>query len=544
MPDFIQFRIFHNKDQHMKKNLPITGIENHISENANILSTTNLKGAITYINKDFLDVSGFSPEELIGKNHNVVRHPEMPPKAFEQLWNSIQSGLSWMGIVKNRHKNGNHYWVSAYVTPILRDGKIVEYQSVRTRPTAETVKRAERIYSQLLAGHTPRALRMPGISLRWKIIIAGGIGVLAGLAAGFLQGGMTLAAGALVGGISIVLGGGLTYLAYNPLGRVVQHASEISHNPLGQLIYTGRLDEAGKIEFALKMLEAETGGIVGRISDASRQLHEASDDLVSAVEINNQGILQQQNETEQVATAITEMSASIQEVAQNALNTANAADKADQDTRRGHQVVANTSTAISQLASEVEEAASAIHELEERSNDISTVLEVIRGIAEQTNLLALNAAIEAARAGEQGRGFAVVADEVRTLASRTQKSTLEIQEMIEKLQAGARAAVATMQQSREQAESSVEQARLAATALDNITSSVSTITDMSAQIATAVEEQSAVSEEINRNIVSIREVSDANSHTGASSAQIALQGAQLAQSLEELVQQFWAKRHT
>ncbi|WP_072756892.1 methyl-accepting chemotaxis protein, partial [Escherichia coli] len=252
--------------------------------------------------------------------------------------------------------------------------------------------------------------------------------------------------------------------------------------------------------------------------------------------------VEQQAETDQIATAVNQMVASIQEVASNAQHAADAAGRADTETASGQRLVAHTSQSITALEGEIRQATQVIHELEGQSNEISKVLDVIRGIAEQTNLLALNAAIEAARAGEQGRGFAVVADEVRSLAARTQQSTTDIQSMISALQERAQSAVTVMEQSSRQAHTSVAHAEEAATALDGIGQRVNEITDMNAQIATAVEQQGAVSEDINRSIINIRDAADTNVQTGQNNLQSAKSVAQLTSALSELAKQFWEKR--
>ncbi len=332
------------------------------------------------------------------------------------------------------------------------------------------------------------------------------------------------------------------YLVMTPLRKLASDAVSIADNPLSQLLYTGRRDELGQIEFALRMREAETGAVIGRISDASRLLKKLAEDLL--VEIDSSGELSrtQQTETEQIATAVNQMVASIQEVARSAQNAASAAEHADQETSKGQGLVTGASEAIGVLENEITQATSVITQLETHSTEISQVLDVIRGIADQTNLLALNAAIEAARAGEQGRGFAVVADEVRSLAARTQQSTSDIQNMITVLQDAARSAVLVMEKSNAQTQATVEQAQQAASALADIGQRVNEITDMNMQIAGAVEEQSMVSEEINRSIVRIQNTSEKNVDSSKTNRSRAHDVSQLTGSLHELAAQFWAGR--
>ena len=267
-------------------------------------------------------------------------------------------------------------------------------------------------------------------------------------------------------------------------------------------------DEVGEIIEEFNAFVGKLQAIISDVVRSSTQLNNTSEEMMEAVGRAEKGVLQQQDETMHVATAMNQMSVTVQEIARNAASAAEAAEQADKETSQSRQVVVQTKKSINLLADEVEKATKVIHQLELDSDNIGTILDVIRDIADQTNLLALNAAIEAARAGEQGRGFAVVADEVRSLASRTQDSTQQIREMIEKLQGGAANAVAVMEGGSSQAQLSVQQATQAEASLEVVAKAVATINDMNMQIASAAEEQSAVSAEINRNIHNISQVSE------------------------------------
>ncbi len=307
---------------------------------------------------------------------------------------------------------------------------------------------------------------------------------------------------------------------------------------LTQRLEVNGSDEVAQLSANFNRFVERVQQLVSQLAGATTQLAAASEELsATSVETNNH-ITRQQSETDQVASAMHEMTATAQTVAQNAADAADAAASADSEARNGHQVVSQTIDAIRLLVADVENATTVIHELESDSGDIGKVLDVIRGIAEQTNLLALNAAIEAARAGEQGRGFAVVADEVRTLAQRTQQSTQEIHQMIERLQNAAASAVRVMTEGQARAQGTTEQASQAGASLQTITAAVARINDMNAQIASAAEEQTAVAEEINRNVVNISQSVHHSAEGAGHTAQASDELARLAADLQQRVNQF------
>ena len=318
----------------------------------------------------------------------------------------------------------------------------------------------------------------------------------------------------------------------------VNSAAQIANGDLTQEVPQRGQDEIGHLLSALSTMRNKLHTMITEMNHASTELAATSEELAAVTDESNRGIHKQQSEVQQAATAMNEMAATVHEVAQNAQQTAESAHNADNEAHQGQAVVKETVDSIQSLANVIDNASTVIQQVGEDSDNIGSVLDVIKGIAEQTNLLALNAAIEAARAGEQGRGFAVVADEVRTLAQRTQESTSEIEDMISRLQSSSKNAVTAMAQGRSEVSSSVEQAGKAGASLTAITEIVDKINDMNTHIASAAEEQSSVAEELNRNFTSISEVSDMNASAvnqiSASSEELS----RMATSLQQMVARF------
>nr|WP_122664123.1 methyl-accepting chemotaxis protein [Pseudomonas viridiflava] len=323
-----------------------------------------------------------------------------------------------------------------------------------------------------------------------------------------------------------------------PLRETLAAAERIAKGDLSKDLQVQRKDEMGQLQDSMQAMTLSLRQLISGISQGVAQITDAAQQLSAVTEQTSIGVNSQKDETDQVAAAMNEMTATVHEVARSAQDASQAAAQADQQAREGDQVVGQAIGQIEQLAEEVKKSTQAMNLLKLESDKIGGVLDVIKSVSQQTNLLALNAAIEAARAGEAGRGFAVVADEVRGLAQRTQQSTEEIEELIAALQSGTQQVATTLDNSRSLTDNSVQLSRRAGSALEQITRTVSTIQDMNLQIATASEEQSAVAEQINRNIISVRDVSEQTAAASDQTAASSLELARLGTHLQGLVAKF------
>jgi aerotaxis receptor len=418
----------------LRTNLPVTGIEYPLMDSQSIVSKTDTKGRIVYVNPTFIDVSGFAEEELIGKAHNIVRHPDMPPEAFADLWQTLKAGEAWTGLVKNRRKNGDFYWVVANVVPIKEEGATVGYMSVRTRPTRDQVQEAEAIYKRMRDGRADGLAIRRGAVVRtawWARLLD-----LRTLPLGRRLGLMMSAQTILMLALAIVTqtpgwrllalaGAALTLLAWAELQRAIvapMHKAldavyALAGGDLAHLPERGRDDEMGRLLLALRQLNVNLTAIVGDVRASVVSIDAATRDIA-------EGNLDLARRPEEQAASLEQTAASLAQIAASAGRNTDSAERADGLVGMASKVAGRGGDAVQQVGS-------TMGQISGSATRIVDIIGLIDGIAFQTNILALNAAVEAARAGEQGRGFAVVAGEVRSLAQRSAGAAKEIKALIE-----------------------------------------------------------------------------------------------------------------
>ncbi|KAB0583990.1 PAS domain-containing protein [Ideonella dechloratans] len=487
----------------MRINLPVTQREQDYPDGLMLVSTTDTQGRITHCNEAFVRISGFSYEELLGQPHHMVRHPDMPPEAFQDMWRTIGHGRPWSGVVKNRCKNGDHYWVLANVTPVLEKGKPVGYMSVRLKPTRQQIQEAEQLYARLAteresgrrtiklhAGGVRRlgwrnwpamlhrltlsqrlALMLTGLCLAELLPLAAGWGWAQGWVGAALHAGLAL-------GIWAWFHGSIA-LRLREASRLAAHMAGC--NLTATVDFDGR-HPLGKLMRRLWLINLNTRAIVEDVRAEVRGMTQATREIAA-------GSHDLCGRTEQQAANLQETASTMDQIHGNVAQTAQAADQVIRQSHAAGEVAERGGQAVGALVQTMQN-------IEAGSRRMSEIVQVIEGIAFQTNILALNAAVEAARAGESGRGFAVVAGEVRQLAGRTAQAVREVSELI-----GA---------SHQQVDDGARSARSAEQVIGEVIQSVLSVRDLVTEITGATREQSEGIAQVNQAIAVIDQATQQN----------------------------------
>ncbi len=524
----------------MRSNMPVTNVEYVLKDNETVVSKTDLHGNITYASQDFINISGFSEEELIGAPHNIVRHPDMPIEAYTDFWSTIRSGKAWTGLVKNRCKNGDYYWVEANAAPTIENGKIVGYASICTHSSRDQVQAAESTYRALKAGDRTleimqgRAVKrtfiqrfrmLRNLSLKVMLAVAAGsvgalfagIGVLAWLATtrdsgAYLNWLMGIAA---IGVPMAAVFGVVSYRSViKPLESATSDIERMSTGDLTGRIVANGIEELAHLMHSLRVLQLNIKLLVGQIKESTDLVNTGAREIAS-------GNADLSGRTESQASSLEETASSMEEL------TSTVKQNAEQSHHASKLVLSTADIAVN--GGEV--VGKVIHtmgSIKDSSKKIADIIGVIDGIAFQTNILALNAAVEAARAGEQGRGFAVVAAEVRNLAQRSAGAAKEIKTLIN--------------DSVEQVEVGRKLVDEAGEAMDDIVTSVQLVADIIKGTADASQEQSIGIEQVNQAVGQMDEITQQNAALVEEAAAAAESLQNQAARLTELVDHFTLTR--
>ncbi len=528
----------------MRNNQPVSSHELFLHPQRPIVTKTDLKGHITYANRAFIEMSGFSEKELLGQPHNVVRHPDMPVEAFDDLWQTIKAGHPWRGLVKNRSKQGDYYWVDAYVTPIRENGNTVGYMSVRSAPDKQQCQQAEQLYADIRAKRSnfPATRQHKAMSMQKLLTLSMLPPIIALLAEYILPESIVhdiLNAGSIIWLISAAV------LIHKCLATPLEHAKQ-GLAKLAEGNFKEAIPQSGcqDIRHMLEMLETTRINTRAVLADVVTGAHDIS--LAATATHTEASNLQKRGEhalegITRVAAALEQLSVSVNEISITTRSGAAHATEATSLADEGEAKMLQTRHATQQVMGEFEHTRDAIQILEKSAEEIGSVTSVIKDIANQTNLLALNAAIEAARAGEQGRGFAVVADEVRKLAERTAGNTQEIEQSINVLHERTRQVLQNVQTALDKVQGVDSAISNASSSLEAIRQANQGVSVSAANVAEMLQQQSSASTEVAQNMETMSALTEQNSQSIANARDVAEQLHTTAHDLKRLVSHF--ERH-
>lgn len=485
----------------MKANLPVTNKRVPFPKNAKIISFTDLKGIITKVNKPFIDISGYSEEELVGKPHNIVRHPDMPKEVFALMWSTIKAGKSFMGIVKNRTKNGDYYWVNAFISPVFDRGQIVGYESVRYAPNEKDVLRSIAVYEKIKNGQ-PLTSKLPVIPKAIQLSAVCAV-VTAGLF--FVHPLLAVASGVVS---CFATAANQRYIMKRKVKNLNKLMAAVYDHPVGALCYSkDREDEIiSALRLSILSNNANMMSMINRVGDAVDGLRNKTNTCSVYAHESTDYVVQQSDKSNQIHSSIANVTESLGNLA-DAVNMTNdyANETADLVTATSALSV-NNRNALNDIRAGSENMGKIIEDVAADADRISALLKQIISISEHTNLLALNAAIEAARAGENGKGFAVVADEVRNLAFKSKDCTSQIHRSVEDLIKNSQIAVISSKKSLELSEAGHEAIEQSAIGFQKVSEGISSINDMTQQMADSISSQTHVAAQINDDSAHVSEL--------------------------------------